>query len=90
MSKIEYIYPINDSACRSLWLAVIHKGMEDLISEPTTYEGEISCGEARRWFFMTNGSFPLVCHLAGVEPYYVRKRAREIQNNPSLLVKHNV
>lgn len=85
MSNVEYIHPVCDGACRALWLAIIQQALLDLIRTDETEEGLLVSGDARRWFFLVNGNFPMVCNLAGVDPMAIRKRAREIETNPKLL-----
>lgn len=79
-----YTEPTLES-CRALALAILHQALTDLISEDETDDGLVISGEARRWFFMVNGNFPIICHVAGIEPMAMRKRAREIETNPELL-----
>lgn len=90
MSNTIDMFPVNDGSCRALWLGVVHQALEDLISNDESYEGLINSGCARRWFFFVNSSFPMVCQLAGLNPYAVRKRAREIRDNPSLFGQSHV
>ncbi len=76
---------VSDIACRAVWVAVIHRALQDLVSETDTDESIDLFRDCYRWFFFSSSNFKLVCSFAGIEPCIVRKRAREILNNPALL-----
>jgi hypothetical protein len=85
MTNVTELNPITDGACRALGLAIIHQALQDLTSENETDKDISIFRDAYRWFFLPNIDFSLICTVAGRDALAVRKRAREVQNNPSLL-----
>lgn len=85
MSSVVYIFPPEEAACRTLWLAVIHLALFDLVHDGNQPDDTIIRLDAYRWFFLSNATFNVVCDLAGVDASAIRTRARLIKENPNLL-----
>jgi hypothetical protein len=64
---------------QDLWIAVIHRALEDAISTPDAGRANtnvtasfIDCRAARNWFKDGGRDFVRACTLAGLDPAYVR------------------
>ena len=63
---------------RSLWRAVILQTIIDILNNSARTENKIAKIEAKQWVFYDNEDFKQVCHLAGYNTQYVRKKIMEI------------
>jgi hypothetical protein len=71
----------SESAQRALWLQVIAQALIDAttkISASSTGQVKRDREAARAWLLNRNADFAGVCALAGVDPDWVRARARKI------------
>lgn len=84
-----YYLPTTDANVKRLGREIIYQAMLDLINEEETEEALRDSQDACRWFFMHSNDFAFVCDMAGWTPRAVRKRARQVQNNPQLLGGHH-
>lgn len=69
--------PSDDAGgCHAVWLEVINLAIRDAASTSESPAAVIARREARAWLFgcAQRDDFSLVCHLAGLEPSFVRKR----------------
>ncbi|QOZ26168.1 hypothetical protein [Bradyrhizobium sp. CCBAU 51753] len=66
--------PAEDGACKALWLALIERMIMDACGISCT---ELEHQQALSWLFKPNRGFSEACALAGLEPSYVRVRARQ-------------
>jgi hypothetical protein len=62
---------------RSMWVAVITQAMMDALTRSRKPEEQFSKFEAIRWLTGNSADFKTVCMLAGMEPGYVRSRAKK-------------
>ena len=67
--------PVN--AERSMWVAVITQAMMDALSRSRKPDEQFCKFEATRWLTNNNGHFRNVCMLAGMDPDYVRVKAKK-------------
>ncbi len=65
------------TAERSMWVAVITQAMMDALSRSRKPEDQFSKFEATRWLTSNSAPFRNVCMLAGLDPDYVRTRAKK-------------
>src|SRR5687768_12138993 len=66
----------------SLWSAVITQAMMDALSKARSSEALYHKQNAIRWLTGNSDDFITVCLLAGYDPDYVRKKAKQIIANP--------
>lgn len=66
----------------ALWAAVITQAMMDALSHSRNPEIIQHKHEAIRWLTENTRDFVTVCHFAGMNPDYVRKRAKQAIANP--------
>ncbi|MBY0407595.1 MAG: hypothetical protein K2Q01_07875 [Rickettsiales bacterium] len=62
---------------RALWIAVVTQAMMDALSRSRKPEDQFSKFEATRWLTGNSAHFKTVCMLAGLDPVYVRVRAKK-------------
>lgn len=68
----------------ALWVAVITQAMMDAQSRCKKAESQYHKHEAIRWLTSGSKDFTDVCLCAGLEPDYVRKKAKQAITSPSL------
>ena len=66
----------------ALWAAVITQAMMDALSKATNSEARYHKNEAINWLTGNSRNFITVCHFAGMDPDYVRKKAKRSIANP--------
>ena len=67
----------------ALWVAVITQAMMDALSNSRNPE-TIACKQAAiAWLTGNSRDFHTVCHYAGMDPDYVRKKAKRSLANPT-------
>lgn len=67
-----------------LWAAVITQAMMDALSKSRNPETLYHKHEAIRWLTDNSKDFVMVCHFAGMDPDYVRRRAKRALLAPVL------
>lgn len=67
----------------SLWVAVITQAVVDSISKCNKKEAKYHKHEAINWLTGNSKDFNDVCIRAGMEPEYVRKKAKQIIASPT-------
>ena len=60
----------------ALWVAVITQAMMDALSRSDNSEARYNKHEAINWLTGNSRNFITVCHYAGLDPDYVRKKAK--------------
>jgi hypothetical protein len=65
-----------------LWMAVVTQAMMDALSRSTHPEQRYHKQTAIQWLTGNSKDFYLVCSLAGVDPDYVRRRAKKAMMAP--------
>lgn len=66
---------------RAMWVAVITQAMMDALSKSAKPEEQFNKFEATRWLTGNSIQFRNVCSLAGLDPDYVRVRAKKALAN---------
>ncbi len=66
----------------SLWVAVITQAMMDALSRCKKTESIYQKHEATRWLTSNSKDFINVCLCAGMDPDYVRRKAKNILSSP--------
>ena len=66
----------------ALWVAVITQAMMDALNRSGTTEARYHKHEAIRWLTDNGRDFAEVCHLAGLNPSYVRRKAKKALLSP--------
>ncbi len=61
----------------SLWRAVITQALMDAASQSSKTEARRSRSDALHWLLSSDSDFETVCDNAGLDPDYVRSRARQ-------------
>ncbi len=67
----------------ALWVAVITQAMMDALSKCKKSESQYNKLEATRWLTDNGKDFIDVCLAAGMNPDYVRRKAKQILASPS-------
>ena len=67
---------------KALWMAVITQAMQDALSNVKNAEAVYHKHEAIRWLTGSSKGFGEVCLMAGVEPSYIRHKAKRTLANP--------
>lgn len=67
----------------ALWVAVITQAMMDALSKCKKSESQYSKLEATRWLTDNGKDFIDVCLAAGMNPDYVRRKAKQVLASPS-------
>lgn len=67
----------------ALWVAVLTQAMMDALSNSRNPETRVHKHEAIRWLIEGSKDFRTVCHYAGMDPDYVRKKAKRSLTNPT-------
>ena len=66
----------------ALWVAVITQAMMDALSRSNNSETRYFKHEAINWLTGNSKNFIMVCHNAGLDPDYVRKKAKRALVSP--------
>ncbi len=66
----------------ALWVAVITQAMMDALSKANNSEARYHKDEAIRWLSDNSKDFVYVCTLAGLDPNYVRRKAKKALVSP--------
>lgn len=66
----------------ALWVAVITQAMMDALSNAKTSEARFHKHEATNWLTGNSKNFITVCHHAGLDPDYVRRKAKRALASP--------
>lgn len=66
---------------QSLWRAVITQALMDAGSNSKKYEARKERARAIAWLHGNSAEFKQVCHNAGMDPAYVKQRAKEAMKN---------
>lgn len=66
----------------ALWAAVITQALMDALSNSRNPEAVYHKHEAIRWLTENNKDFSMVCHLAGFDVNYIRRKAKRAISNP--------
>lgn len=66
----------------SLWVAVITQAMMDALSRSRHPEQQYHKQEALRWLTENSKDFHIVCYYAGMDPDYVRRKAKKSLVSP--------
>ncbi|MDE3059739.1 MAG: hypothetical protein KGJ06_01860 [Pseudomonadota bacterium] len=61
----------------ALWVAVITQAMMDALSQAKTAEASYQKHEAICWLTSNSKDFAMVCLCAGLDPAYVRRKAKK-------------
>lgn len=64
---------------RAVWLATIYRALRDATGTVCGGEQTMERERARSWLVSGGQDFAEVCHLANLDPAYVRRRVRPIQ-----------
>ncbi|MFO0389871.1 MAG: hypothetical protein ACK502_09185 [Alphaproteobacteria bacterium] len=67
----------------ALWVAVITQAMTDALSNSRNPETLVHKHEAIRWLTSNSNDFRTVCHYAGMDPDYVRRKAKRSIAHPT-------
>lgn len=71
----------------SLWRAVILQALADACAHSMAPTAVLERERARAWFFEANEGFTQVCMLAGMNPDFVRRKAREAIDSGRMVVE---
>lgn len=71
----------------SLWRSVILQALADACAHSLSPGAVLERQRARAWFFETNDGFTQVCQLAGMNPEFVRRKAREAVESGRMVVE---
>jgi len=66
----------------ALWAAVITQAMMDALSKADNSEANYHKFEAINWLTGNSKNFITVCHHAGLDPDYVRRKAKRALSSP--------
>jgi len=67
---------------KALWIAVITQAMMDALARSRNSEAQYYKHEAIHWLTENSKDFIIVCHLAELDPDYVRKQAKKALASP--------
>lgn len=71
----------------SLWRAVILQALADACAHSESPTAILERQRARAWFFEPNEGFSQVCMLAGMNPDFVRRKAREAVDSGRMVIE---
>lgn len=67
----------------ALWVAVITQAMMDALSKCKKSDSQFQKSEAKHWLTSSSKDFIDVCIAAGLNPDYVRRKAKKALTSPS-------
>jgi hypothetical protein len=68
---------------KAVWVAVITQAMQDALSRSQKSEAKLHKHEAMQWLTGNSKDFIDVCLLAGLDPDYVRRKAKKALISPT-------